>query len=304
MNLPNYDIHEDEFLKAIATRLGLSGKTWDVFLARFQDKNSNATNKDIAFYLEAELLEGTRDGSNPATILRDHLIAICDKFEAEGCDYQGSTKGKWKIAKRYLREVLYPDWVKQRRLIPLTCEQLWQELWGQATPTDKMRPILLNDKLQPVLLKPKLLGLEMGEAEIDETAPISIPLNSKIRLDINLEQAGYLLLLEKGTSGKLWCLCPSGFAPKWRHSGGTVTLPLASSRHRYFKLTGSTGWEEIVAVITPNLPKVETRHGASLLPKPGEPLLQLQEGHLTGLLDYLKDDRDCQLWQMAYQVTK
>ncbi|MEQ8959368.1 MAG: DUF4384 domain-containing protein, partial [Coleofasciculus sp. C2-GNP5-27] len=183
MNLPNYQTYEEEFLKTIATRLGLSGKTWDVFLARFQDKKSNATNK--------------------------------------------------------------------------------------------MQPILLNDKLQPVSLKPKLLGLEMGEAEIDETAPISIPLNSKIRLDINLERAGYLLLLEKGTSGKLWCLCPSGFAPEWRHSGGTVTLPLASSRHRYFKLTGSTGWEEILAVITRNLPKLDW------LPKPGEPLLQLQEGHLS-----------------------
>jgi hypothetical protein len=298
MNLPKYDIHEDEFLKAIATRLGLSGKTWDVFLARFQDKNSNATNKDIAFYLEAELLEGTSDGSNPAIILRDHLIAICDKFEAQGCDYQGSTKGKWKIAKRYLREELYPEWVKQRRIIPLTCEQLWRELWGQAKPTNKMQPILLNDKLQPVSLNPKLpLGLEMGEAEIDATAPISIPLKSKIRLDINLEQAGYLLLLEKGTSGKLWCLCPSGFAPEWRHSGGRITLPLASSRHRYFKLTGSTGWEEIVAVITRNLPELDW------LPEPGEPLLQLQEGHLTGLLDYLKDDRDSQLWRMAYQVT-
>ncbi|MEQ9357948.1 DUF4384 domain-containing protein [Coleofasciculus chthonoplastes] len=298
MNLPKYDIHEDEFLKAIATRLGLSGKTWDVFLARFQDKNSNATNKDIALYLEAELLEGTSDGSNPATILRDHLIAICDKFEAQGCDYQGITKGKWKIAKRYLREVLYPEWVKQRRIIPLTCEELWRELWGQAKPTNKMQPILLNDKLQPVSLNPKRLSdLEMGEAEIDETAPISIPLNSKIRLDINLEQAGYLLLLEKGTSGKLWCLCPSGFAPEWRHSGGRITLPLASSRHRYFKLTGSTGWEEIVAVITRNLPELDW------LPKPGEPLLQLQEGHLTGLLDYVKDDRDSQLLRMAYQVT-
>jgi len=287
MNLPNYDIHEDEFLKAIATRLGFSGKTWDVFLARFRDKNSNATNKDIAFYLEAELLEGTRDGSNPATILRDHLIAICDKFEAQGCDYQAITKGKWKIAKRYLREVLYPEWVKQRRIIPLTCNQLWLELWGQATPTDKMRPIPWSS----------ISDLRMGGAEIADEGLLSFPLGSKILFEINLDNAGYLLLLEKGTLGSIWCLCPSGFAPEWRHSGGRITLPLASSRRRYFKLTGSTGWEEIVAVITRNLPELDW------LPKPGEPLLQLQEGHLTGLLDYLKDERDSQLLRMAYQVT-
>jgi hypothetical protein len=50
MNLPNYDIHEDEFLKAIATRLGFSGKTWDVFIAHFQDKNSHATNTEGAIH--------------------------------------------------------------------------------------------------------------------------------------------------------------------------------------------------------------------------------------------------------------
>lgn len=284
MNLPNYDIHEDEFLKAIATRLGLSGKTWDVFLARFQDKNSNVTNKDIAFYLEVELLEGTRDGSNPATILRDHLIAICDKFEAQGCDYQGSTKGKWKIAKRYLREVLYPDWVKQRRIIPLTCDQLWRELWRQAQPTNKMRPIKWS----------AIQTLDMVQTDVEV---ISFPLNSQIQFAITLDSAGYLLLLEKGTSGTIYCLCPSKYAPESRNSGETVILPPVSSRPPYFKLTGLPGWEEMLAIVTQDVPRLEW------LPQPDKSPLQLQEGHLTGLLDYVKDDRDCQLLRIAYQVT-
>ena len=39
------------------------------------------------------------------------------------------------------------------------------------------------------------------------------------------------------------------------------------------------------------------------LPKPGEPLVQWREGHLTGLLEYLNPARDCQVLRMAYRVT-
>jgi hypothetical protein len=287
MNLPNYEEHEEEFLKAIATRFGFSGKTWLVFRERFREKNTDSLDKDIAVYLEAELIEGTSDGANPATILRDRLKAICDKFEAEGCDFQGLTKGRWKIAKRWLREVLYPEWIKQRHLIPLTCDQLWQQLWETATPTDKLKPVLLE----------YLPTLEMGEAEMTEEDSFSFRLNSRIRFEVNLDSTGYLLLLEKGTSGKMWCLCPSGFAPELKHLGGWVSLPQASSRHKYFKLTGSPGQEEMVAVMTKDVPRLDW------LPQPGEPLLQLREGHLTGLLEYLNLARDCQVLRMAYRVT-
>jgi hypothetical protein len=287
MNLPNYEEHEEEFLKAIATRFGFSGKTWLVFLERFREKNTDSLDKDIAEYLQTELIEGTSDGANPATILRDRLKVICDKFEAEGCDYQGVTKGRWKIAKRWFREVLYPEWLKQRHLIPLTCDQLWQELWETATPTDKLKPVLLES----------LPNLDMGKAEMTEEDSFSFRLDSEIRFEVNLDSAGYLLLLEKGTSGKMWCLCPSGFAPQARHPGGRVRLPQAGSRHKYFKLTGSPGQEEIVAVLTKDVPRLDW------LPKPGEPLLQLREGHLTGLLAYLNLAHDCQVLRMAYRVT-
>ncbi len=287
MILPNYEEHEEELLKASCDRFGFSGKTWLVFLERFREKNTDSLDKDIAAYIETELIEGTSDGANPATILRDRLKAICDKFEAEGCDFQGVTKGRWKIAKRWLREVLYPEWLKQRHLIPLTCDQLWQQLREIAKPTDKMKPVLLEF----------LSNLEMGEAEMTEEDSFSFRLNSRIRFEVNLDSAGYLLLLEKGTSGKMWCLCPSGFAPEPKHSEGWVSLPQASSRHRYFKLTGSPGQEEMVAVVTKDVPRLDW------LPQPGEPLLQLREGHLTGLLEYLNLARDCQVLRMAYRVT-
>jgi hypothetical protein len=69
MILPNYEEHEEELLKASCDRFGFSGKTWLVFLERFREKNTDSLDKDIAAYLETELIEGTSDGANPATIL-------------------------------------------------------------------------------------------------------------------------------------------------------------------------------------------------------------------------------------------
>lgn len=286
MNLPRYEDHEEDFLNAMATRFGFTGKTWDVFRERFREKNVNSLDKEIAVYLDAELLEGASDNANSATILRDHLKKICDKLEAEGCDYGEVTKGKWKIAKRWLREVVYPEWIKSRRLITLTASQLWQQLWETATPTERMRAVALS----------AVANLEMGEAEIADES-LAFPLGSWIRFEINLDGAGYLLLLEKGTSGKMWCLCPSGFAPQAQHSGGLMVLPQAGSRRKHFELTGSPGDEEIVAVVAKEMPSLDW------LPQPGEPLLQLREGHLTGLLEYLNLARDCQVLRMTYKIT-
>jgi hypothetical protein len=229
---------------------------------------------------------GASEETNFAAIVRDRLKVICDNFKAEGCDFQGETKGRWKIARRWLREQLYPEWVKQYHLIPLNSEQLWQQLWETATPTNKMKP---------VLLKP-VSDLEMGEAEMAQEDSPCFRLNSRIRFEVNLDTPGYLLLLEKGTSGKMWCLCPSGFAPQARHRGGRVILPQAGSGHSSFKLTGLPGQEEIVAVVARDVPKLDW------LPKPGEKLLQLREGHLTGLLEYVNAVRDCQVLRMAYRV--
>lgn len=318
MKLPMYEDHEREFLEAMATRFYLSGKNRIIFVERFREKNAELNDIALADEWERELLRGTKKG-DAYRIFRQQLRVICKKLAQEGCDFGDSKKGKWKIAKRWLREVLYPEWIKHHQSIALyqiaakgitssaiptslpasktfkhnlvlACDRLWQQLWEKAIPTDKMRPVLLNP--QPVLT----LGIK--ETKLVETKPLSFPLGSKIRFEVNLDGAGHLLLLEKGTSGKMWCLCPSSFAPEQHPCAGWVTLPQVSSRHKYFKLTGLPGQEEIVGVITKEVPRLDW------LPKPGEPLLQLQERHLSGLLEYLNHCRDYQVLRIAYKVTE
>ena len=150
--------------------------------------------------------------------------------------------------------------------------------------------------MKPVLIK-SVATLDMGGAEIEDDDKPSVPLGSKIYFQLQLEKAGYLLLLEKGTSGKMWCLSPSGgFAPNPHLSAGVVKLPMLGARQSHFKLTGNPGVEEVVAVIAKDKPMLAWLSQS-------DRLLELREGHLKGLLEYLNHSRDCQVLRMEYRVT-
>jgi Domain of unknown function (DUF4384) len=283
MKLPKYEDHEPRFLEAMATRFCFSGKNRIIFIERFREKNADSNNKTIAECYQVELLEGTKNGVS-GTIFTQQLSTICDKLAEEGCDFNGDTngKGRWKIAKRWLREVIFPQWAKEQGLVvdaPATLHP-WEQLLKLATPTDKMGP--------------KLAGvLDMGSPYEE-----CLPLGSNIIFEVKLETPGYLLLLEKGTSGRFWCLCPSVFAPQPFLGAGVAVLPQPVSGKKSFKITGEVGLEQLVAVIGKDKPSLDW------LPEGSENPLQLQEGHLNELLKFLERSGDCKVFYMEYTVTK
>jgi hypothetical protein len=286
--MQDYEEYEEAFLKDMAIKFEFSGNTELAFVQRLLLANRDLdTWENLAYALEKQLIAGARNEEvNAVKILRDRWDkTICPKLAEAGCIFTG--KGKWKEARKWLREDKFPVWLEQQRLIPFNCDQLWQQLWETATPTDQLRPVLLGS----------LSSLEMGEAEMeDETSAFS--LGSRIRFEVNLDSAGYLLLLEKATSGKMCCLSPSkGYAPNPYLPAGLVSLPLLGARRKHFELTGNLGVEEIVAVITKETPSLDW------LVKPSEKLLQLEEGHLTSLLEYLNHHRNCQVLRTAYRIT-
>lgn len=282
MTLPIYEDYEERFLKDMVRRFGFSGKTELAFVERLLDANSDLEDEDLADVLENELTKGNEEGSNPATILRDRWgKAICRTLAAAGCDFNGATRGRWKIAKRWLREVIFPQWAKEQGLVadtPVTLHP-WEKLLKLATPTDKMGP--------------KLAGvLDMGSPYEE-----CVPLGSHIIFEVKLETPGYLLLLEKGTTERFWCLCPSVYAPQPYLRAGVAVLPQPVSGKKSFKITGEVGLEQIVAVIGKNKPSLDW------LPEGSGKPLQLEEGHLNELLKYLEGNRDCKVLYMEYTVT-
>jgi hypothetical protein len=72
----------------------------------------------------------------------------------------------------------------------------------------------------------------------------------RVSLALQTDRGGHLLLLDEGPSGKVYCLCPSAFAPRTRVEPGRHYFPQAESPHGSFKITGRLGREHLLAVIT------------------------------------------------------
>jgi hypothetical protein len=71
-----------------------------------------------------------------------------------------------------------------------------------------------------------------------------------MRLILESDRQGHLLLLDEGPEGKIYCLCPSLFAPDTFLPRGRNVYPQAQSRSESFVLTGVPGREELLAIIT------------------------------------------------------
>ena len=71
-----------------------------------------------------------------------------------------------------------------------------------------------------------------------------------MRLSVESERAGHLLLLDEGPEGILYCLCPSHFAPDTRLREGYNELPQARSRYDSFVVTGQPGREHLLAIVS------------------------------------------------------
>jgi TIR domain/Domain of unknown function (DUF4384) len=76
-----------------------------------------------------------------------------------------------------------------------------------------------------------------------------LPLGSQVCLAIELESPGQLLLLDVGTSGQIYCLCPSAFAKQTRLEAGRSYIPQQSSRFESFEVLGKPGREHLLAII-------------------------------------------------------
>ncbi|WP_051470196.1 DUF4384 domain-containing protein [Fischerella sp. PCC 9605] len=167
---------------------------------------------------------------------------------------------------------------------PLTLNELWQELKAFGFRTDKMGVVLVQEET---------LGMWTPQS----TYPKLVSLGSRIRFELNIESTGYLLLLEKNTSGEVWCLCPSFLAPQPYLSAGKNSLPQQDAPITSFQLEGAPGLEQILAVMSKEAPSIKW------LPQGSDEPLQLNEGYLIELLKYVNQSEDCKVLYTEYTVT-
>ena len=109
-------------------------------------------------------------------------------------------------------------------------------------------------------------------------------LGNRVCLAIESDRAGHLLLLDEGTSGKIYCLCPSVFAPETRLPGGRTYLPQQGSRYDAFEVSGRPGREHLLAILT------DEPLGLDWMPNdPNVPARVLSPADIDKLLDRLRD---------------
>jgi hypothetical protein len=77
-----------------------------------------------------------------------------------------------------------------------------------------------------------------------------VRLGSRVFWAIDWEEDAHLLLLNEGTEGRTYCLCPSWFCPGSRITPGITLLPPESAHCEPFVITGQPGREHILAILS------------------------------------------------------
>ena len=145
----------------------------------------------------------------------------------------------------------YPLPAPQRPAEPLLLGPGLGGLLRAASFTNRVWPVRA-ERTSPVTST--AIYRDLGEDPRPRSAPgpqHSFPLGSQIRLAIDSDREGHMLVLDQGTSRKVYCLCPSGmFAPETRLRTGLSYLPQPRADQDAFVLTGDRGREHLLVVVT------------------------------------------------------
>lgn len=145
----------------------------------------------------------------------------------------------------------------------------WQGLRSTASPTTRIWPRLVSEaRVRGMGAKPQH-RYRQGD---------------RLRLVIDSEWEGHLLLLDEGPEGIIYCLCPSLFAPDTRLRRQRSELPQAAACADAFEITGDqTGREHLLAIVS------DEPLGLDWLPRdPQEPARVLSEDDTNALLARLR----------------
>lgn len=129
--------------------------------------------------------------------------------------------------------------------IPLNqAVQAFERFWSIASFTDRIRPLPLESA------KEERKHLVRGMGARPKRAQYAYRLGSELCLALNINRAGHLTLLDEGPEGIVYCLCPSQFAPTTRLEAGRIYLPQEGAPYEAFELSGVTGKERLLAIIS------------------------------------------------------
>jgi serine/threonine protein kinase len=132
-----------------------------------------------------------------------------------------------------------------RVIQPTQLDRSLQSLRAIARFTDQIWP-LPAERAERRAARSGMRGLGAPQPDVQH----GYRLGSRVRLALEAERAGHLLLLDEGPEGILYCLCPSHFAPEPRLREGYNELPQTRSHYDSFVVTGQPGREHLLAIVS------------------------------------------------------
>jgi hypothetical protein len=184
---------QGQFLKSMSQELFHSPKKRSCFELRFAPENRDAKHGEIA----------AMAGVSESTVA-EAIRGVRDEFEAEIKADGFGDDVDWQVVSNWLWEKKFSDW-------------LWQQLAAMAAEAgERLRLEEVDEKTG----LPPLRDRDFSLPELPSTE-IEVRKNVPYRLRIEPPQSGHLLLLNKGTSGTIYCCCPwLGYATSDRVSAG------------------------------------------------------------------------------------
>ncbi|MEY3869788.1 MAG: hypothetical protein RLZZ338_3679 [Cyanobacteriota bacterium] len=274
-----YDEYEGDFIDAMVNHFKFSGKKDLVFRSRFIKDNDGCLHQKLAQQSAKHLIDEEKI-QDAAQIYRQQLASICAKLEEMGCP-PSEGADRWKNCREWLREERFKQWAKEEGLIkPKSIDECWQELKDKVNNTTGLK-------------------VEIPEVRKLGNRPNSkrdkIKVNTDLFYRVESQKTGHLMLFEREPNGTIVCLCPSEFAPESYHAGKETVLPHPDSEYQYFG-SDELGWEQLVAVITPELPPFQWLEDSR------QEALEVNQDHLAGLLDYVNGQTNAEVLYTEYLV--
>lgn len=285
-----YGDHEQEFLTAIADRFGFHGdKDRFIFIERHREANQDLTQEAFADTFAKNLKEWFHPKNRKESETLEEMVfrlyqAVRDRLsktiypvlKKEGLKLEPNARSLWVPCQQWLEQELYPQWLQPR---------LWENLWRSGSLADWFR------------VETKAIGVQTLGFDITEGRPEypTVKVGQKIRYAFDLPEDGYLLLLERFSSGELYCLSPSRLCSELTVRQGQGFFPQPTEKLSYLTVQGGTGTEQVLLALFQNQPTLDW------LPRAGDDPKELTAHHLETLLQEVTAKKG-KLWSSQYLI--
>lgn len=286
---PQYNEYEPQFLPGVAKELNLDDIDTRFFEARASQKFTYKYKTNTQLVRDKEFLKIVYPSEYSDNILgslansaenklKDVLKKIKPKIKEKSWRLEEKEIIDWKDLILFLRTIYFEEWWKKNH------SDTWENLWKKVT---RLTGIAINSK------KIATADFDLSAwGEQEEEMP-TFPWNSELRYEIEAQQEGYLTLIQKYASEKIYLFSPSCLVRQPYEPAPNHQFP----RSGFLPLkAGIAGVDCVIAIISQNKPTL------SYIKTEDQKPLQLKESDLQELYNFLEREPNSEIMGTKFRI--